>query len=193
MAATDAVGRVVVSFWTKPKTWVDGETITAATLNTHLRDQLDFLHHRDRTHAVQTQDNGLKDSEWEVVRFGGEGFDRGDMHNSRKRTAQVVFRQDGLYLIIFKVRFAEPAVSATERFIMLRRNSNQSDAGGHKLGEWIRASETGMTCTLEGNILARMRKGDHVNLFAKQTTGDALMLESGSSSTSFLQAVQMGG
>jgi hypothetical protein len=182
-----------VTHWTKPKTWVDGETVTAATLNTHVRDNFDFLHHKDRVHAVQTQDNEVKDSEWEVVRFGGEGFDRGDMHNSRKRPAQIVSRQDGLYLVIFHITFEDAGAGGTTRHAMLRRNSNQNDDGGHKLGEWVRGCDTGFQTPVEGSVLTRLRKGDHVNIFAKQTSGAALPLLSGSINTSFFQAVQMGG
>ena len=94
-----------MAHWTKPRTWVDGETLTAAVFNTHLRDNLDFLRDADRVHAVQTQDNALKNDEWELLRFGGEAFDRGDMHNSRKREGQITFRQRGLYCILFKIAF----------------------------------------------------------------------------------------
>ena len=180
--------------WTKPKTWVDGESVTAAILNTHLRDNLDFLHDKDRIHAVQTQDNALKDGEWEVIRFGGEAFDRGNMHSTRKRDAQVQIRQDGLYYLIFKMAFEDDGAGVGMRSVMLRRNSNQGDSSGHNLGEWRERGVNGETVYVAGETLARMRKGDHVNLFVKQDSGTAgLKALSGTANTAFLQAVQMGG
>jgi hypothetical protein len=52
----------------------------------------------------------------------------------------------------------------------------------------------GETVYVAGETLARMRKGDHVNLFVKQDSGTAgLKALSGTANTAFLQAVQMGG
>lgn len=34
---------VLMAAWTSPRTWVDGEVLTASLLNTHLRDNLDYL------------------------------------------------------------------------------------------------------------------------------------------------------
>lgn len=259
--------------WTKPRTWVEGETLIASVFNTHVRDNLNFLHDKDRVHAVQTQNNALKDDEWEVIHFGGEAFDRGGMHSNRKRDAQIKFRQDGLYYLLFKIGFesledkdiesvavdvstdlltknshglsngdavklsalgavtnvtagtvyyvvradsdsfkistefggdprnltgTDDNITVTldpgERSVMLRRNSNQNDSGGHQLGKWHAESISGSTVYVDGYVLARMRKGDHVNLFVKQNSGQkGLRALAGSSSTSFFQAVQMGG
>lgn len=33
--------------WTNPRTWVTGETVTAAQLNTHLRDNMDYAAEQD--------------------------------------------------------------------------------------------------------------------------------------------------
>lgn len=263
-----------MAHWTKPRTWVDGETMIASILNTHLRDNLDFLRDRDRVHAVQTQDNGLKDDEWEVIKFGGESFDRGSMHSSRKREAQIRIRQDGVYYLLFKMAFESTdnvdienvaadvsadkftksshglvngdgvklsslgtvtnvtsgqlyfvvnastsdtfkisdsqggsAVNLTgadanvtvsrdlgERSVMLRRNSNQGDSSGHKLGVWNAEAFDGSTVYVDGYVLAKLSKGDHVNLFVKQNSGaNGLKSLSGTSNTAYLQAVQMGG
>lgn len=263
-----------MAHWTKPRTWVDGERIIASILNTHVRDALDFLHDRDRTHAVQTQDNALKNDEWECIDFGGESFDRGGMHSSRKRSKQIRFRQDGVYYLIFKIAFEQTdtvdietvaadvgtdkftknshglvngdvvklsslgtvtgvtagtayyvvnastsdtfKVSSTlggtaenltgsnanvtvtqqlgERSVMLRRNSDQNDSGGHQIGTWNAEAVTGSAIYVDGEVLVEMKKGDHVNLFVKQNSGRrGLKALSGSSGTSYLQAVQMGG
>lgn len=273
MVPAHAVGRLTVAHWTKPRTWVDGERIIASILNTHVRDNLDFLHNRDRVHAVQTQDNSLKNDEWECIEFGGESFDRGSMH-SRKRGKQIKFRQDGTYYLIFKIAFEQTdtvdietvaatvgddkftknshglvngdvvklsslgtitgvstgvnyyVVNATtsdtfkvstteggtaenltgsnddvtvtqqlgERSVMLRRNSDQNDSGGHHIGTWNAEAVTDAVIYVDGEVLVEMKKGDHLNLFVKQNSGRrGLKALSGSSGTSYLQAVQMGG
>lgn len=35
--------------WTQPRTWATGEIVTAAQLNSHLRDNLEYLHLREET------------------------------------------------------------------------------------------------------------------------------------------------
>lgn len=40
--------------WTTPRTWVAAETVTAALMNTHLRDNLNFLHDSYATLASPT-------------------------------------------------------------------------------------------------------------------------------------------
>lgn len=42
--------------WTDPRTWVTGELVTASLLNTHLRDNLNFL--KDRPAAVSSINEG---------------------------------------------------------------------------------------------------------------------------------------
>jgi len=263
-----------MAHWTKPRTWVDGESIIASILNTHLRDNLDFLHNRDRVHAVQTQDNQLKNDEWECLSFGGESFDSGQMHSSHKRDKQIRIRQDGTYYLIFKIAFektdtvAIENVAATiandtftksshglvngdvvrlsslgtitgvstgpkyyvvnasssdtfkvsttldgaaenlggsnddvtvtqqigERSVMLRRNSNQNETGGHHIGTWNGQAVTDSDIYIDGEVLVELKKGDHVNLFVKQNSGRrGVQALSGASGTSYLQAVQMGG
>lgn len=263
-----------MAHWTKPKTWIDGERVLASSLNTHLRDNLDFLHDRDRVHAVQSQDNALKNDEWECLDFGGEAFDRGGMHSSRKRSKQLRIRQDGVYFFTFKIAFESRApfvletvaadvsadrftksshglengdvvrvsslgtvtgissgtdyyvvnastsdtfkISATldgtaenltgadaditvtrqlgARDVMLRRNSDQNESGGHAIGTWRSQAINDQVTYVDGEVLSRMKKGDHVNLFVRQNSGiRGLKALSGASSTSFLQAVQMGG
>lgn len=259
--------------WTKPRTFVDGETMIASILNTHLRDNLNFLFDKDRVHAVQTQNNALKNDEWEVIKFGGEAFDRGGMHSNRKREAQIKFKQDGLYYLLFKIAFealesvdienvsvdvstdllsknshglangdavtlkalgtvtnvtagniyyvvradsdtfkistsiggdprnltgTDDNITVTqnpgERSVMLRRNSNQNDDSGANLGVWNAESLDGSVVYVDGYVLEEFRKGDHVNLFVKQNSGQrGLRALSGGSSVSYLQAVQMGG
>lgn len=39
----------MTAIWTLPRTWATGEIVTAAQLNTHLRDNLEYLKQRDET------------------------------------------------------------------------------------------------------------------------------------------------
>lgn len=180
--------------WTKPRTWVDGETIIASILNTHIRDNFEFLHRRDRVHAVHTKDAQIKDDEWECLRFDGEAFDNGNMHSGRKRVQRLRVNDNGVYLVIVKVVFEEE--SAGFRQVMLRVNSDESEASGHSLGTWISPGILNAGTNIHGYKLARLGRGDHINVFVKQNSGAGLRTVSGSETTAaatFVQLTQMGG
>lgn len=51
----------MTALWTLPRTWATGEIVTAAQLNTHLRDNLEYLKQRDDTplnHFTCTSNTG---------------------------------------------------------------------------------------------------------------------------------------
>lgn len=53
--------------WTTPRSWTSGETVTAALLNSHLRDQLLFINDRDLGYASRTSDQTLITAEVDLT------------------------------------------------------------------------------------------------------------------------------
>jgi hypothetical protein len=39
--------------WTTPRTWVDGEVVTATIMNTHVKDEFDYLKANGADGAIQ--------------------------------------------------------------------------------------------------------------------------------------------
>lgn len=56
--------------WTTPRTWVVGELVTAALLNTHLRDNLDALPRASDTAAVDTSQTTTSTSYTDLATAG---------------------------------------------------------------------------------------------------------------------------
>lgn len=78
--------------WTTPRTWVAGEVVTAAIMNTHVRDNLSFLKNNQVIAGVLTSSGTVST---------GAGF-------SSSRTSA------GVYVVTFTTAFASvPAVVAT--------------------------------------------------------------------------------
>ncbi len=176
--------------WTAPRTWVDGETLVASIFNTHLRDQMDTLHRRERVHCFNVTDAQTKDSEWEVLHFDSEDIDNNDMHKNRRHNTKINFNNDGLYLVIVKVQFDSNTVG--QRKVMIRKNSDNSESGGNALGTWVKDATSSGQTTVAAQRLVKADRKDHINAFVWQSSTTALDVMGGRSTT-FFQAIQVAG
>lgn len=173
--------------WIEPRTWVSGETMTYAAMNT-LSDQLQYLKERDRVHCYNTDEQDIKNDRWDRLNWSDDKYDNNDMHFSRRRPALVQIRRDGIYMIILKVNFANAATG--QRRTMLRRNSGGEPTGGQSLGIYAaRLATTGVT-TVHAQRLARLDRGDNICAFARQSSGGTIDVNGGKE-TSFLQVLQV--
>ncbi len=174
--------------WSQPRTWVDGETIVASILNTHIRDQLDVLHDRERCHLYHSADVQAKNAEWETLRWDSEHMDNNSMHNTKHKNQRITAHNDGLYLVILKVNFNSSTTAY--RKIQLRMNSDESETGGHGLGQWVKTGTSSGQTVVWAEVLVKMNPHDHLNAFAYQDSGDKLSVMAGNSTT-FFQAIQL--
>lgn len=200
--------------WTPPRVWVNGEHVTAASFNT-TRDQLEFLKDHERVHCYNSQDEELKNSQWEVLRWDSENMDNNSMHSTERidknygapwsnakngsrdgnwpptsqvKSARVTTRIGGIYLVILKVNFEANAVN--QRKIQLRKNSGEDLSGGHGLGIWSEdATSSGQTSVFAKRFVD-LDPHDHINAFAWQNSGGILDVMSGSATT-FFQVLRM--
>lgn len=199
--------------WIPPRTWVTGETVTAAawtTISTNLRELKD----REHVHCYHSQDEEIKDSEWEVLRWDSDVLDNQGMHEnfrtkqygspassskfgsrdgrwpdtSSKRSARVTAGDDACYLVIFKVQFAADATG--NRKVMVRKNSNETPGAGHPVGTWmVDATSSGPT-NVWAEVPVMLERGDHIEIFAYQSSGGLLTVNAGKDTT-FLQVAQV--
>lgn len=176
--------------WTTPRTWVAGETVTAAQLNAHIRDNLDFLHSKDHASAYQSTNQALTTSTYEAITFDSEHFDSNTMHSTSTATSRVKCNSDGLYLVVFKVQFETNTTGV--RRIQLRENAAASSTGGTARGIWNGPGLTSEDTVIAGTRLLRLNDTDYVELFAWQSSGGNLDVESGNEKT-WLQLMQLAG
>jgi hypothetical protein len=175
--------------WVEPRTWVSGETVTYAALNT-LGDQLEYLKMRDRVHAYRVDEQELGNDRWERLNWSDDKYDNNDLHFNRRRPHQITIRRDGIYLVICKVNFAY--VAGGFRKVMIRRNSAGNSTGGQALGTWIVPICTSNATTVHAQRLARLDKGDDIVAYARQSSGSKMDVNGGTGGeVSFLQLLQV--
>lgn len=89
--------------WTSPRTWAVAETLTAALMNTHVRDNLNWLaNDRPRCRANMTGTQNITTSTTTAVQFGGaDTFDTGPMHDPSSNNTRLTVPSGGggLYMI----------------------------------------------------------------------------------------------
>lgn len=203
--------------WIKPRQWHDGETVTAAWFNI-IGSNLEFLKDRDNVHCYHSQDEELRNSQWEVVRWDSDTMDNNELHtnhripkhfnepwsdakngsrdgnwpdSSTKKSARININNGGFYLVTLKVGFDSNATGV--RKIQFRKNSGESNTAGHALSGIVNvdATSTGETY-VTAECIARLDSNDHVNAFAWQSSGGILDIVAGKSVT-FLTVVQLSG
>jgi hypothetical protein len=88
--------------WTTPRTWTAGETVTASVMNTHVRDNLDYLKgvvqgtrvRRSSTYSMATGTTDIP------IPWTAEDFDDGNWHDNSTNNTRITVSEAGLYLII---------------------------------------------------------------------------------------------
>lgn len=155
--------------FTTPKVWSVNEVVTAANMNTHLKDNMSWVAtDKPRCRALRAGVQSITGSGPEFIGFSdADAFDVGAMHNPASNNTRLTVPSggDGTYLIGGQGAFA--ANSTGERRLDLRIN-----------GSTTIAQSRGAAIT---NIMAiqivtfyALAAGDFVELGAGQTSGGAL-------------------
>lgn len=121
--------------WTAPRTWVTSEVVTAANMNTHVRDNLLWagFHHGCRAwkSAAQTVASGNTDA----VTWNSESYDTDAFHNTGSLTSRFVAPVSGYYYCSMTCVVDADVSHHVGRYIArIRKNAAGSDAGGTLLG-----------------------------------------------------------
>jgi hypothetical protein len=75
--------------WTTPRDWSVGEVVTAAMLNSNLRDNLDYLFSPPSVGAYRSTDQtGIGSGTWTDVTFGQHDWNVGGMHDTSTNPEQ---------------------------------------------------------------------------------------------------------
>lgn len=176
--------------WTNPRTWTTGESVSAAQLNTHLRDNLSFLAAPDRAMGnrgafAQT----LSTATWTEMVFGSENYDTGGMHTTGGDNQQFAAAVAGAYLCVAQVRFA--ANSTGDRKAMIRKNSAHGAGGGTAWGLTCVRAATGQETSFSIAAVVPLSAGDYVSAWAWQNSGGNLDLEAGAE-LNWMQVMRLG-
>jgi hypothetical protein len=159
------------------QSFLAGEKVTAAKLIAAAKTPLDFLMNPPRCNAYSGTGIATATSTATLVTFDSEGWDTDSMHSTASNTSRITINTSGQYLVNFYARF--PPNATGYRMLNLRLNSAGSSGGGSTMSTIAIAAapttSTFVTRTFELTCTA----GDHYELFATQSSGSSLTLETG--------------
>jgi hypothetical protein len=171
--------------WTVPRTWVTSEVVTAALMNTHVRDNEVFLraHHGCRLFksATQTVSSGATD----VVSFNSEDYDTDALHDTVTNNSRITIPAglDGFWEFYWEAEWDADAAANLLSVPSLRKNA----AGASGSGTQLNAKSHGGTTVADSYVVrwqGSLVATDHVECFF-QSQSEARVLQSGTAGSVF--------
>lgn len=179
--------------WTTPRTWATSDVVTAAMLNTNVRDNSNWLHNFHGCYlwksAAQTVANGNND----VISWNSELYDTDALHDPATNNSRITIPTglDGYWGFAAGIDSDADATNHTGFVIRLRKNAAGSNAGGTLIdGGW------GIGHTLRYSVpvfwVGPMVATDYMECFASAVS-EAHDVQGGASTDSSFQAWYLGG
>jgi hypothetical protein len=149
--------------WTTPKTWSTNEVVTAANMNTHVRDNMSFLGSPPACSVQAAVSQSVPTSTHTSLIAPTENFDTDAMHSTVTNTSRITFTTAGRYLVsatlvfgsnVTGIRILSFFVDATTRYEMVAVAAN-----------------TGGNTTLSGSRAFSFTAGQFVEVQGFQSSG----------------------
>lgn len=169
--------------WTSPRTWAVGETVTAALMNTHLRDQLNFLAAPPRVHVTNVAGITHTTATSTLLTWDTEVADTDGMHDLVTDTSRIKAITAGVYRVTARAAFATNATGI--RSLDLRFNAFGAAAGGTRVGYDSQTPVSGALTSVAIAIDVRLAQYDFLELFGYQTSGGNLATDATAGMTLF--------
>lgn len=151
--------------WTNPRTWVAGEKPTAATLNTHIRDNLAHLGNPPRCSLYLTADQLIANTTATDLSGWTELEDTDTMYDAGSPT-RITFKTAGLFTVNACVRYANNATGYRAALVRLNGSNDIANA-------YVAASST-LATTATISFDYRFAVNDYITLQARQSSGGDL-------------------
>lgn len=160
--------------WTTPRTWVTGEVVTAALMNTHVRDNTTYLYENSArapaARAARTTNQSIPNVNWTTVSFDTENFDTDTMYTAANPDVFTI-KTAGLYLIVGGFTWQTNTTGMRGARIILNNSANSSV-------EDIRApSPSAGEAAHTISYVAHLSVDDTIKLQARQASGAALLID----------------
>lgn len=159
--------------WTDPAghVWTTGEIVTAASMNTYIKDDLLALANPDRARAFHNANQSITHNTNTALALNSERFDTNALHDLVTNNSRLTCKTAGAYIIGGHVRWAT-SVTAGTRVTQIRFN------GTTLIGRVAQNPGT-VNDVVEHGVatLYPMAVNDYVELVVFQFTGAALVLE----------------
>lgn len=159
--------------FTTPRTWVAAETVTAALLNTHLRDNLAFLYTQEFGSYTASSTSNVTNGAWALVAWDGEVEESSGLtHNNSTNNSRIQVTLAGLYEVNISVGWTANATGM--RGVMVRKNAAGSSVGGTALKQSYNATPTTQDATAALAWTVRLAASDYIEVFRYQSSGGNL-------------------
>lgn len=169
------------------RTWTAGELVTAAFMNTNIRDAGNFLLARPMAILRQTAAQSIANGSYTAVLFDTEDLDRDAGHSTVTNTSRYVPQTPGYQLAAYTLPWAVNATGA--RSARLRMNGTDTaatSAGRTTVGNGGGAADTACSGT---GFLYFNGTTDYVEVVGYQNCGGALTTEIDTSVSPRLQTL----
>ncbi len=159
------------------QSFLAGEKVTASKLNASTKTVLDFLLNPPRVNAFSGTGIATATSTSTLVTFDNESWDTDSMHSTTTNPSRITINTSGQYLVSFYARF--PPNATGYRMLNLRLNSGGSSSGGSTLSTIAIAAAPTTSTFVTRTLELTCNSGDHYEMFATQSSGASLTLETG--------------
>jgi hypothetical protein len=156
--------------WTTPRTWSTGETVTAAIMNAHVRDNLNFLYGAPACRAYHNAAQATTTAVALALALNSERFDNDTMHDTSSNNSRITFTTAGRYVVTGSIEFASNATGV--RTCQIRLGGATVIAGVNDVD--VAAS----LCVLPVATVYSFSAAEYVELVATQTSGGNLNVNS---------------
>lgn len=154
--------------WTTPRTWRVGETPTYTLLNTHLRDNLDFLYSPPSCRVYNSANISTSTGGFTALTFDSERWDTDTMHSAVSNTGRITATTAGRYLIIGQVQWAAHATGYREARVEFN--------GAGIYPAWANHTVSSASIATHINVVGQypLAASEYITLAAYQNSGGAL-------------------
>jgi hypothetical protein len=153
--------------WTTPKTWSVNEVVTAANMNTHLRDNMSFVGAPPQCSVSTVTPQSIANLTLTALNADLEAYDNDSMHSTSTNNSRITINTAGRYLFCATVGFS----NATG----LRQGIFRRDGTTYILGGVITMAVTVVADTvLSFSQTIPLTAGQYIEVMARQDSGGNL-------------------
>lgn len=153
-----------------PRTWTVAELLTAAKMNTDVRDGLNFLLSPPLAILRKTTSQGVSNGTHTAITFDAEDFDRDGGHSNVTNPSRYTCQTAGYYDLSGNITFA--ANGTGWRDIMFQKNGSSSTRQSRNGCPAIPGGTAESALNLAGTMFLSV--SDYVEIVAYQTSGGTL-------------------
>jgi hypothetical protein len=172
--------------YTTPRTWVTSELVTAALMNTHVRDNVAFLANPPACRVSRSSTQSLTSGTEATLAFDTEQFDTNSMHSTVSNTERITINTAGIYVFSWGTQLSADT-DYLVAYTYLRIGGATIVAHGSSIGTYTDA----VGPLLNGSCLYKCAAADYfeVRAFQRNTSAGANTTQA---ATTFFAATWVG-